>query len=42
MKMANIDAVFNFMFTNPKKRDGVSFVLPQMPHEKTIRTVIWH
>lgn len=25
MKMANIDAVFDFMFTNPKDRDGVSF-----------------
>lgn len=24
MKMANIDAVFDFMFTSPKKSDGVS------------------
>ena len=24
MKMANIDAVFEYMFTNPKKSDGVS------------------
>ena len=24
MKMANIDAVFDFMFTNPKNLDGVS------------------
>lgn len=23
MKMANIDAVFDFMFTNPKRKDGV-------------------
>lgn len=23
MKMANIDAVFDFMFTSPKKEDGV-------------------
>ena len=23
MKMANIDAVFDFMFTKPKKKDGV-------------------
>lgn len=23
MKMANIDAVFDFMFTNPKKENGV-------------------
>lgn len=25
MKMANIDAVFDFMFTNPKRKDGVRF-----------------
>lgn len=24
MKMANLDAVFDFMFTNPKDKDGVS------------------
>ena len=24
MKMANIDAVFDFMFTSPKEADGVS------------------
>lgn len=24
MKMANLDAVFDFMFTKPKDRDGVS------------------
>ena len=27
MKMANIDAVFDFMFTSPKNSDGVSEVL---------------
>ena len=26
MKMANMDAVFDFMFTNPKDKDGKSFV----------------
>ena len=24
MKMANIDAVFDFMFSHPKSKDGVS------------------
>lgn len=28
MKMANMDAVFDFMFTDPKTREGTSFVLP--------------
>lgn len=26
MKMANMDAVFNFMFTNPRDHDGVSIL----------------
>ena len=26
MKMANIDAVFEYMFTNPKKSNGVGIV----------------
>jgi cap1 methyltransferase len=26
MKMANMDAVFDFMFTDPRNEDGVSFV----------------
>ena len=25
MKMANMDAVFDFMFNDPKNEDGVSF-----------------
>ena len=27
MKMANIDAVFGFVFTKPKKKDGVRCIL---------------
>ena len=31
MKMANIDAVTGFMFTNPRKNDGVIYLSPTQP-----------
>ena len=36
MKMANIDAVFDFMFTNPKRKDGVRFT------SVTVSLAVWY